>query len=148
MLVVGICPRIQCRLHCYTSRWRQGFFTLCVSQSVADSLKGSYDTKTIKPIINEAFVASSGDIITDYNDSYGLTITMSAFVIGETTNTTLHSSKLAFESPVANSLNMKTYLQTVTQKHQTVLAKLQLPTDRLSTLTPVNKSSKNRKVLL
>ncbi len=25
-------------------------------------------TKTIKPIINEAFVASSGDIITDYND--------------------------------------------------------------------------------
>ncbi len=28
------------------------------------------DTKTIKPIINEAFVASSGDMITDYNDSY------------------------------------------------------------------------------
>ncbi len=26
------------------------------------------DTKTIKPIINEAFVASSEDIITDYND--------------------------------------------------------------------------------
>ncbi len=26
------------------------------------------ETKTIKPIINEAFVASSGDIITDYND--------------------------------------------------------------------------------
>ncbi len=24
-------------------------------------------TKTIKPIVNEAFVASSGDIITDYN---------------------------------------------------------------------------------
>ncbi len=30
------------------------------------------DTKTIKPIINKAFIASSGDIITDYNDSYGL----------------------------------------------------------------------------
>ncbi len=30
------------------------------------------ETKTIKPIINEAFVASSGDIITDYNDLYGL----------------------------------------------------------------------------
>ncbi len=28
------------------------------------------DTKTIKPIINEAFVASSWDIITDYNDFY------------------------------------------------------------------------------
>ncbi len=26
------------------------------------------ETKTIKPITNEAFVASSGDIITDYND--------------------------------------------------------------------------------
>ncbi len=30
------------------------------------------NTKTIKPIINEAFVASSGDIITDYNDLYCL----------------------------------------------------------------------------
>ncbi len=28
--------------------------------------------KTIKPIINEAFVASSVDIITDYNDLYCL----------------------------------------------------------------------------
>ncbi len=54
------------------------------------------NTKTIKPIINEAFVACSGDIITDYNDLYCLfthrvaslcvNITMSAFVIGETTN--------------------------------------------------------------
>ncbi len=31
-----------------------------------------HDTKTIKLIINEAFVASSGDIITDYNDLYCL----------------------------------------------------------------------------
>ncbi len=30
------------------------------------------ETKTIKPIINEAFDASSGDIITDYNDLYCL----------------------------------------------------------------------------
>ncbi len=29
------------------------------------------ETKTIKPIINEAFVASSEDTITDYNDSFG-----------------------------------------------------------------------------
>ncbi len=30
------------------------------------------DTKTKKTIIKEAFVASSGDIITDYNDLYCL----------------------------------------------------------------------------
>ncbi len=30
------------------------------------------DTKTIKPIINEALVVSSRDIITDYNDLYCL----------------------------------------------------------------------------
>ncbi len=29
-------------------------------------------TKTIKPSLNEAFVASSEDIITDYNDSYSV----------------------------------------------------------------------------
>ncbi len=33
-----------------------------------DAVSRRDDTKTIKPIINEAFVASSGDIITDYND--------------------------------------------------------------------------------
>ncbi len=33
------------------------------------------DTKTIKPIINEALVASSGDIITDYNDLLSFYIT-------------------------------------------------------------------------
>ncbi len=32
-----------------------------------DAVSRRDDTKTIKPIINEAFVASSGDIITDYN---------------------------------------------------------------------------------
>ncbi len=43
------------------------------------------DTKSIKPILNEAFVAFSEDIITDYNYLYCLDITMSAFVIVETT---------------------------------------------------------------
>ncbi len=33
-----------------------------------DAVSQRGETKTIKPIINEAFVASSGDIITDYND--------------------------------------------------------------------------------
>ncbi len=81
----------------------------------------------IKPIINETFIASSGEIMTDYNDLYCLfthhiashrvNITMSAFVIRETTSTSLHSSKLVFESSVTNSLNKKTYL--VSQKRQT-----------------------------
>ncbi len=37
-----------------------------------DAVSRRDDTKTIKSIINEAFVASSGDIITDYNDLYCL----------------------------------------------------------------------------
>ncbi len=37
-----------------------------------DAVSRRDNTKTIKPIINEAFVASSGDIITDYNDLYCL----------------------------------------------------------------------------
>ncbi len=45
-------------------------------------------------------------------------ITMSAFVIWETTNNKRYSTQ-----PVANSLNMKTYLQAVSQKRQTVHAK-------------------------
>ncbi len=58
----------------------------------------------MKPIINEAFVASSGDIITDYNDLYCLFtrcvasrhvhITMPAFVIRETTNNKSYSTLL------------------------------------------------------
>ncbi len=93
------------------------------------------ETNTMKPTINEAFVAFCEDIITDYNDSYSLFTgyttppkhnTTSAFVKLQT-STTLHSSKLTFESSVANSLNIETYLQAVSQKHQTVLAKLELP---------------------
>ncbi len=37
-----------------------------------DAVSRRDDTKTIKPIINEVFVASSEDIITDYNDLYCL----------------------------------------------------------------------------
>ncbi len=61
-----------------------------------DAVSRCDETKTIKPIINEAFVASSGDIITDYNDLYCLYthITMPAFVIGETTNNKRYSTLL------------------------------------------------------
>ncbi len=72
------------------------------------------DTKTIKPIINKIFVASSGDIITDYNDlycpftclvaSHHVNITAPAFVIGETLLKT-HVN----ESSVGNNLNKKPY---------------------------------------
>ncbi len=63
------------------------------------------ETKTIKPIINKAFVASIGDIITDYNDllsfyaSRRVYITMSALWFEETTNNKRYSRllKLAFE---------------------------------------------------
>ncbi len=37
-----------------------------------DAVSRSDDTKSIKPIINETFVAVSGDIITDYIDFYCL----------------------------------------------------------------------------
>ncbi len=69
-----------------------------------DAVSRRDETKTIKPIINEGFVASSGDIITDYNDLYCLftccvascriNITMSAFVIRETTNNKRYSTPL------------------------------------------------------
>jgi len=65
------------------------------------------DTKTIKLIINKVFVASSGDIITDYNDLYCLfTSHVASRCVKklpclhlwseklQTTRTTLHSSKL------------------------------------------------------
>ncbi len=60
-----------------------------------DAMSRHDETKTVKPTINEAFVAFSEDIITDYNDSYSLFTrcampckhnTMSAFVIVETPN--------------------------------------------------------------
>ncbi len=96
-----------------------------------DAVSRRDDTKTIKPIINEAFVASSGDIITDYNDYKYWLLTLPCLHLWsekrQTTSTTLHCSKLTFESSVANSLNMKTYLQAESRKRQTVLAKLELP---------------------
>ncbi len=76
------------------------------------------DTKTTKPIINKAFVASSGDIITDYNDLYCLfthrvasrrvNITMSAFVIRETTNNKRHSTLLKTHVWIVRSRNLLT----------------------------------------
>ncbi len=61
-------------------------------------------TKTKKNIMNQAFVASSGDIIADSNDLYCLftcgissgrvNITMYAFVIGNTTNNKHYSTLL------------------------------------------------------
>ncbi len=97
------------------------------------------ETKTIKPAINDAFVAFSEEIITDYNDSYGLFTccatprkhnTMSAFVIVEMPN--MHySTQLKTHVWIVSSKFFKYrnagYLQAVSQKHQTVLATLELP---------------------
>ncbi len=76
------------------------------------------ETKTMKPITNEAFVAFSGDIITDYNDLYclftrrvasrGVNITMSAFVIGETTNNQHYSTQLKTRVWIVSSRNLLT----------------------------------------
>ncbi len=83
-----------------------------------DAVSRHDETKTIKPIINEAFVASSGDIITDYNDLYCLfmrrvasrrvNITMSEFVIGETTNNKRYSTLLKTRVWIVRSRNVLT----------------------------------------
>ncbi len=83
-----------------------------------DAVSWRDETKTIKPIINEAFVASSGDIITDYNDLYCLftyrvasrrvNITMSAFVIGKMTNNKHHSTLLTTRVWIVSSRNILT----------------------------------------
>ncbi len=77
-----------------------------------------FPTKTIKPITNEAFVASSGDIITDNNDLYCLfshciasrrvKITMSAFVIGQTTNNKHYFRQLKTRIWIVSSRNVLT----------------------------------------
>ncbi len=70
------------------------------------------ETKTIKHIINEAFVASIGDIITDYNDllsfyaSRHVYITTSAFVIEETTNNKRYSTLLKTRVWIVSSRNV------------------------------------------
>ncbi len=97
-----------------------------------DGVSRQDETKTMKPITNEAFVASNGDIITDYNDLYclftrrvascGVNITMSAFVIRKTTNNQHYSTQLKTRVWIVSSRN----LQAVSQKRQTVLAKLEL----------------------
>ncbi len=97
-----------------------------------DAVFRRHETKTIKPIINEAFVASSGDIITDYNDLYCLSRCIAprkhyhVCICDRRNDNNLRYSTL-WSTSVANSLNKKTYLQAVSQKHQTVLATLDLP---------------------
>ncbi len=76
------------------------------------------DTQTIKTHYKRAFVASSGDIITDYNDLYCLftrrvashrvNITMSAFVIGEMTNNKYYSTPLKTRVWIVSSRNVLT----------------------------------------
>ncbi len=87
------------------------------------------DTKTIKPLINEVFFASSGDIFTDYNDFYCLfllsSIPMSAFLIGKNNKQQARLYYTAQNSRLYRQVNKKTYLQAV--KRQTVLVKLELP---------------------
>ncbi len=83
-----------------------------------DGVSRRDETKTIKPITNEAFVASSGDIITDYNDldclftrhvaSRLVNITMSAFVIGEKTNNKHYSTPLKTRVLIVRSRNVLT----------------------------------------
>ncbi len=77
-----------------------------------------FPTKTIKPIRNEPFVASSRDIITDNNDWYCLfshciasrrvKITMSAFVIGQTTNNKHYFRQLKTRIWIVSSRNVLT----------------------------------------
>ncbi len=80
-----------------------------------DAVSRRDKTKTIKPIINEAFIASSGKIITDYNDtvflrvaSHLVNIIMSAFLIGETTNNKHYSTQLKTRDWIVSSRNILT----------------------------------------
>ncbi len=87
-------------------------------------------TKTIKLIINGAFVVFSGDIITDYQDSYGLfmvNIIMSAFVIVETPNKHYSTQLKSHVWIVSGKFFKYRKVLTLSQKRQTVLAKLKLP---------------------
>ncbi len=69
------------------------------------------ETKTIKPNINEAFVASTGDIITDYNNFYCVFYTLPRLHLcsEKTTNnkhysTQLKSQFLKYETYLVRSL--------------------------------------------
>ncbi len=84
--------------------------------------------KNNKPIRNETFAASSGDIITNYNVLYCF------FTRCITPHKHYHicicdqrnDKQQALLYTAQNSV-AETYLQAVSQKHQTVLAKLELP---------------------
>ncbi len=76
-----------------------------------DGLSRRDDTKTIKPITNEAFVASSGDLYCLFTcriASRRVNITMSAFVIGEKTNNKHYSTPLKTRVWIVRSRNVLT----------------------------------------
>ncbi len=101
-----------------------------------DAVSRRDETKTIKPIINQAFVSSSEDIITDYNDFYCIfTHRVASHSINITTSAVIWRNNkqqaLLYTAQISRLnhqwqlfLNMKTYLQAVSQKRQTVLANL------------------------
>ncbi len=86
----------------------------CKCYTPCDAVSRRDNTKTIQPIIKEARVASSGDIITDYYDllsfyaSHRVNITMSAFGIGETANNKHHSTLLKTRVLIVSSRNVFT----------------------------------------
>ncbi len=60
-------PAIQCIV---IGEYRKRVTEMLRPLPYCDAVSWRDDTKTIKPIINEAIAASNGDIITDYKDLY------------------------------------------------------------------------------
>ncbi len=77
------------------------------------------ETRTIKPITNEAFVASSGDIITDYDDLFTCRVASRRVM----TNNKHYSTMLKTRLWIISSWNICTDSESETP----VLAKLKLP---------------------
>ncbi len=74
-----------------------------------DGVSRRDETKTIKPITNKAFVASSLDcLFTRHVASRLVNITMSAFVIGEKTNNKHYSTPLKTRVWIVSSRNVLT----------------------------------------
>ncbi len=112
IIVAPLCPAFLKHIDFYKAHCSEKRGALWLAEYLkhtspyCDAVSWRDDNKTI---INEAFVASSGDIITDYNDLYCLfmhrvtsrhvNITMPVFAIRETTttSTTLHCSTFTFE---------------------------------------------------
>ncbi len=103
-----------------------------------DAVSRRDGTKTIKPIINQAFVASSEDIITDYNDLYCICMHRVAshsvnitYIVCICDRRNDKQQALLYTAQISRLnhqwqlfLKMKTDLQAVSQKRQTVLANL------------------------